>query len=104
MLLASMFDQNFFEMCFLLCFAVAWPANIVKSVRARTARGKSVTFEILVIIGYCFGIMAKLAAPTLSYVIIFYIINLCMVGIDVMLYVRNSHLDHLADLTRQEAF
>ena len=80
-------------MCFLLCFAAAWPVSIYKSWKSRTAKGKSVTFEIIVIIGYLFGIVAKLVDDHLSYVIIFYIINTCMVSIDVMLYFRNVRLD-----------
>jgi lipopolysaccharide export LptBFGC system permease protein LptF len=84
-----------FEMCFLLCFAVAWPVNIMKSLRSRTARGRSVGFEILVVIGYLFGIAAKLVDDHISYVIIFYIINTVLVLIDIALYFRNARLDRV---------
>ena len=82
-----------FEMCFLICFAVAWPVSIVKSVKSRTSKGKSIVFEYFIIAGYCFGIAAKLVDTHLSYVIIFYIINLIMVLIDIALYYRNARLD-----------
>ena len=95
--LSAIFTTEFFEMCFLLCFAAAWPANIYKSLKSKTSRGKSVTFEIIVIVGYLFGIAAKLVAPTLSYVIVFYIINTLMVSFDVVLYFRNARLDKLRD-------
>ena len=82
-------------MCFLLCFAAAWPVNIMKSLRSRTARGRSVGFEILVVIGYLFGIAAKLVDDHISYVIIFYIINTVLVLIDIALYFRNARLDRV---------
>lgn len=85
------------EMCFLLCFAAAWPVNIAKSLRSRTARGKSVAFEIIVVLGYLFGIAAKLVDDHLSYVIIFYFMNTLLVCIDIALYFRNARLDRIQD-------
>ena len=34
-----------FEMIMLICFGLSWPFNITKSVRSRTAKGKSLWFE-----------------------------------------------------------
>ena len=31
-----------FEMIMLVCFGLSWPCNITKSLRSRTAKGKSV--------------------------------------------------------------
>ena len=31
----------------LVCFGISWPFNIAKSLRSRTAKGKSVAFELL---------------------------------------------------------
>ena len=87
-----------FEMCFLLCFAVAWPVNIAKSLRSRTAKGKSVAFEVIVAIGYLFGLAAKFTDDHLSYVVFFYVMNLALVSADIVLYFRNVRLDKLADL------
>ena len=39
-----------FETIMLVCFGLSWPFNITKSLRARTAKGKSVMFEIVIII------------------------------------------------------
>ncbi len=89
-----------FEMCFLLCFAVAWPVNIAKSLRSRTAKGKSVAFEIIVAVGYLFGIAAKLVDDHLSSVLLFYCMNLALVGADIALYVRNRRLDKRADAVK----
>ena len=41
-----------FEFLMLLFFGISWPFNIAKSWKARTARGKSLLFEILILIGY----------------------------------------------------
>lgn len=46
---------HLFETIMLVCFGVSWPFNIYKSLRSRTAKGKSLQFEILVVIGYLFG-------------------------------------------------
>ena len=54
-----------FETIMLVCFGLSWPFNITKSLRARTAKGKSVMFEIVIIIGYLCGLAGKLSAEIL---------------------------------------
>lgn len=39
------------EIAMLICFGLSWPFNITKSIRSRTAKGKSVYFEMMIIIG-----------------------------------------------------
>ena len=34
-----------FEVIMLVCFGLSWPFNIAKSLRSRTAKGKSLWFE-----------------------------------------------------------
>lgn len=87
----------FFEMCFLLCFAAAWPASIVKSWRSRTARGRSMVFPLIVEAGYIFGIISKFTAESLTYVVFFYFLNFTMVAIDLALTLRNRRLDAKRD-------
>ena len=41
---------EFFEVMMLVCFGLSWPFNIAKSLRSRTAKGKSMLFESLVIL------------------------------------------------------
>lgn len=84
------------ESLMIIFFGLSWPANIIKSYKARTARGKSILFLFFVLIGYCFGISAKIYSQTVNYVCIFYIINSVMVFIDIILYFRNSALDRLS--------
>ena len=82
---------------FLLSFAAEWPVNIAKSLRSRTAKDKSVAFEIIVLVGYLFAIAAKLAADHFSYVTFFYFINLALLAVDITLYFSNARLEKLAN-------
>ena len=88
------------EIVMLLCFGASWPNNVIKSYKARTNKGKSLAFLILIILGYIAGIVSKLVNPTYMaqfsskwYVLIFYVLNLVMVSIDLGLYFRNYKLD-----------
>ena len=81
------------EALMVISFGISWPANIYKSYKARTARGKSLPFLIFVLFGYCCGIAAKIAENSINFVCVFYIINSVMVAIDMLLYFRNYFLD-----------
>lgn len=93
-----MFDvAQLCEIFMLIIFGFSWPFNIAKSIRSRTAKGKSLLFEILVVIGYGFGLYAKLwtwqQTGVLAYSVWFYIADIAMVCVDLVLYVRNTKLD-----------
>lgn len=77
----------------LACFGLSWPINVAKSLRARSAKGKSVFFEIVIIAGYLFGIAGKFYAGNVNFVLALYFINLFVVSIDLALTVRNKRLD-----------
>ena len=81
----------------LICFGLSWPFNISKSLRSRTAKGKSVVFEILVIVGYLCGLTGKLLTGDVSYVVFFYIADILMVATDFVLTLRNRRLDRERD-------
>lgn len=81
----------------LVCFGVSWPFNIAKSLRSRTAKGKSVIYEILVVVGYFFGLAAKIILGDVNYVMIFYIVDILMVTTDIILTFRNRLLDRERD-------
>lgn len=90
------------EAAMLLSFGAAWPLSILKSYRSRTAKGKSLFFMLVVEFGYLCGIASKFVSGHISYVIVFYFINLIAVGIDIGFYFRNRRLDAHA-LTRASA-
>lgn len=81
--------MSVFEMGMLICFGAAWPVNIYKSVKSKTAKGKSLFFLFIVVAGYISGILHKLLY-SMDYVLILYIFNLIMVLIDIALYFYNK--------------
>ena len=86
-----------FEVLMILCFGVSWPFNITKSWKAKTAKGKSLLFEVCILVGYICGIAGKFITGNVTYVLIAYMINVVMVTIDILLTLRNIALDKLAD-------
>ena len=95
--------SSVFESVMLVCFGLSWPLNVVKAYRARTAKGMSLPFILLIISGYIAGIAAKLTNPAYMaafgekwYVLFFYVLNFTMVAADVVLYFRNKRLDKMA--------
>jgi hypothetical protein len=85
----------------LISFGVSWPFSIAKSIKSRTAKGKSVVFMLIVLCGYTFGIISKLTAGGITYVFFFYIIDMLMVSIDLAFYIRNVKLDRVAALDHE---
>ena len=89
------------EIAMLVAFGFSWPFNISKSLRSRTAKGKSVTFEFIVVFGYLVGVLGKLITYSRTgvwaYSIWFYFADIAMVSIDIVLYFRNRKLDRLRE-------
>jgi hypothetical protein len=85
---------NILESAMMVTFGLAWPANILNSLRVKSSRGRTPVFLIIIIIGYVLGLSSKLFAPRgLNYVALFYFINLVMVSVDLVLYFRYKALD-----------
>ncbi len=84
-----------FEVGMMLCFAAAWPFNILRAYRARTARGTSLSFMLIIEVGYVLGILNKIVRDDVNYVVAFYILDITLVAIALALYVRNRRLDSL---------
>ena len=87
-----------FESLMLICFGVSWPVSIAKALRTKFVRGKSWIFMTLVIVGYLSGVLHKVLNPDpatgrISPVVWLYILNLVMVALDLLLYIRyrNNH-------------
>ena len=81
------------EAAMVICFGLSWPISIRKAYLARTNRGKSLAFLILITTGYVCGIAAKLLSGNITYVFFFYVLNLCMLLTELGLYARNLRLD-----------
>ncbi len=83
--------MSIFEIIMLLCFGSAWPFSIYKSWAARTNKGKSFWFLVIVFVGYISGVIHKLLYSR-DPVIFLYGANGLMVLIDIAIYYRNRRL------------
>ena len=81
------------ESLMLVCFGLSWPMNLIKAYRAKTARGMSLPFILLIIVGYLAGITAKIVAGQINYVLAVYLLNLAIVSVNLLVYFRNVSLD-----------
>lgn len=92
--------SEFLEIIMIVSFGASWPLNVIKSYKARTAKGKSLAFLLLIFFGYIAGILSKFMNVAYMasfsekwYVLFFYFLNLFMVGTDLLIYIRNRKLD-----------
>ena len=88
------------EIVMIVSFGASWPLNVIKSYKARTTKGKSLGFLLLILFGYVAGITSKLLNEAYMasfaekwYVLFFYVLNFLMVSVDLCLYIRNYRLD-----------
>lgn len=98
----------------IFCFGLSWPISIRKSWISRTAKGKSLFFEVFLLIGYACGIMKKIieavgfsgVTPKTGFIFVlsffFYVLNFIEISVDVALYFRNKKLDEAADKAAAE--
>lgn len=76
--------MSIFEAGMLLCFGASWPFSVYKTWKSKTARGKSLIFLWLVLIGYGCGVAHKLIYNW-DLVIILYLMNGALVATDLTL-------------------
>lgn len=88
------------EVIMIVSFGFSWPLNVIKSYKARTTKGKSLAFLLLIFFGYIAGIASKFVNESYManisekwYVLFFYVLNFIMVGADLVMYIRNRRLD-----------
>lgn len=93
------------EMMMVFLFGISWPLNIVKAWKARTAKGISLMFYLFIWFGYIFALLGKFAMIRNNasqpwyetvhwYVMFFYILNILMVTVGIIIYFRNKMLDN----------
>ena len=97
-----------FEIIMIVSFGASWPFNVMRSYKARTTKGKSLSFLCLILFGYVAGIISKLINETYManfgskwYVMFFYVLNFIMVFADLLLYFRNKKLDKIAEQNKE---
>lgn len=95
--------MELFEAVTILCFGLSWPISIRKSLISKTAQGKSLFFEVFLLIGYAFGITRKfmqfalLGSSGFLFFLsfFFYVLNFVEISVDVALYFRNVKFDKI---------
>lgn len=92
-----------FEICMVVLFGCSWPFNLMRAYKARTTKGTSLMFTLLIFLGYVGGILSKICAwiafgntywtalRILAFT--FYCTNLCMLSAALVIYFRNKRLD-----------
>lgn len=80
-------DFGVFEILMLLCFGSSWPFAIIRSLRSKSAYGKSIMFLMLIFAGYGFGIAHKLIKQP-DAIIWLYVLNSSMIFTEIVLYFR----------------
>ena len=88
---------NILEIIMLLCFGASWPINLMKALKARTAKGTSLQFLCMIEIGYLCGILSKFTGGNVNYVLFFYFLNIFVVGLNIVAFFRNRKLDEAAE-------
>ena len=107
--------ENLLEALTIFCFGLSWPISIRKSLISRTAKGKSLFFEVFLLVGYACGIAKKVIeaggflgiTPKTGFIFFlsffFYVLNFIEISVDVALYFRNKKLDEAAEKAVVEA-
>lgn len=101
------FITELMEAFTIFCFGLSWPVSIRKSLISKTAKGKSLFFEVFLLIGYAIGIFRKMiqltvlgCSGTIFFLgFFFYILNFAEICFDVYLYFRNCKYDRLRENT-----
>ena len=92
--------MGIYEFLMLCCFGASWPFSIAKSLKSRSAKGKSLGFMLLVELGYMFGIVHKFMYSR-DWVIWAYVTLFCVVAVDIVLYIRNAAFDRKRELEQE---
>ena len=100
------------EALMVVCFGLSWPLNISKAWKARSTKGMSLPFYLLLWLGYVFAVTGKLLSiyycihiagtaavwtdVVRGYVMFFYVVNLLMLSAGILIYFRNARLEKSA--------
>ncbi len=94
------FKMSIFEALMMFGFGLAWPFNIYRSIKTKTAAGKSFLFMITIELAYICGMIHKVLY---SFDLVFwlYVLNFLMVLTDIILMARNTRIDVYRKYRRQ---
>lgn len=85
------------EFFMLFAFGFSWPFAIARTYRAKRVDGKSPMFMAIVLVGYVFGIMARMldSDPSNDWLIAVYLIDMTLVSTDLTLYFHYSRKNRM---------
>lgn len=83
------------EVTMLVLFGFSWPFNLIKSIKTKSTKGKSLLFLVLIDLGYVAGILSKFFSTTFVWatdwwVFMIYVINFLFVSADLIMYFVNA--------------
>lgn len=78
---------SIFEAIMMITFGASWPFAILKTLRSKSAAGKSLLFMTLILTGYLAGMLFKIFG-TFDAVFFFYVLNFLLVLTDFILTIR----------------
>ena len=89
------------EATMLIMFGISWPFNLMKSIRSKSTKGKSLLFLVLIDIGYTAGITSKFFSTTFVWetdwwIFAIYVINFLFVSSDLIVYFINKSRENRA--------
>jgi hypothetical protein len=89
------------EIIMLICFGASWPINAKKAYNARSTKGTSLLFLLLILTGYIAGILSKFLNKSFManiqnnwYVLVFYFLNLLSLTINLIIYFKNKRFEN----------
>ena len=82
------------EAVMIVLFGISWPFNLLKSIKSKSTKGKSLLFLILIDLGYTAGITSKFVSTTFVWatdwwIFMVYVINFIFVSLDMIVYFIN---------------
>ena len=83
------------EATMLILCGISWPFNLMKSIRSKSTKGKSLLFLILIDLGYVAGITSKFFSTTFVWqtdwwIFAIYVTNFLFVSADLIMYFVNK--------------
>lgn len=83
------------ELIMVVCFGLSWPISIIKTLKTRSSKGKSPLFICCIVLGYICGILSKILGGNITYVFVFYCINLITTSFDLYLLLYYKRKEYL---------
>lgn len=90
------------EALMIVLFGISWPFNLLKSIRSKTTKGKSLLFLCLIDLGYIAGLTSKFFSESFVWstdwwIFVIYCINFTLVTADLIVYFINKSRENIIE-------